>query len=98
MVVGLFSQRLEDRSDYTDLHAKQLLNDHVAGKTTVGVVSTVKLPKIEVPCFEGNILNWGIFWEQFGDMIHIKEQLSDAYKLAYLQHALKDGTDKYAIQ
>ena len=38
------------------VHVKPPLNNHAAGKTS-GVVSGVKLPKIEVPTFDGNILN-----------------------------------------
>ena len=30
----------------------------------------VKLPKIDVPTFDGNILNWQSFWEQFSVSIH----------------------------
>ena len=31
-------------------------------------------------------------------MIHVKEQPSDADKLANLQHAVKDNTTKYAMK
>ena len=30
----------------------------------------VKLPRIEVPTFDGNILHWRTFWEQFSVAIH----------------------------
>ena len=30
----------------------------------------VKLPKISVPSFDGSLLNWSIFWEQFETAIH----------------------------
>ena len=79
------------------LQIKRLLAEITIGKPTTGVVSGVKLPKIDVPTFDGNILNWGIFWEQFRATVHSRDRLSDADKLAYLQHALKDGTAKYAI-
>ena len=53
----------------------------------------VKLPNISVPSFDGSlrILNWSSFWEQFEIVIHLKEQLMDAEKLAYLKDSLKDG-------
>ena len=60
--------------------------------------SGVKLPKIDVPTFDGNILNWTSFWEQFEVSIHSKDQLSIAEKLAYLRHAVKDGTAKHMIE
>ena len=38
----------------------------------------IKLPKIEVPTFDGNILHWPTFWEQFEVSVHDKDSLSDA--------------------
>jgi hypothetical protein len=51
----------------------------------------VKLPKLDVPNFDGNIINWNNFWEQFGISVHGHHNLSNPQKLAYLKHALKDG-------
>ena len=48
------------------LQIKRLIAEVTVEKSTPGVVSGVKLPRIDVPTFDGNILNWGIFWEQFG--------------------------------
>ena len=58
----------------------------------------IKLPKIEVPTFDGNLLHWSTFWEQFEVSVHDKDSLSDAEKLVYLQHALKGGAAKQAIE
>ena len=58
----------------------------------------VQLPRIEVPTFDGNILNWQIFWEQFDSAIHNKSQLNDSDKLTYLRDALKDGPARYVIE
>lgn len=33
-------------------------------------VQGVKLPKLDVPKFDGNILNWRSFWEQFCVAVH----------------------------
>ena len=80
------------------LQIKRLFAELTVGKWTPGVVSGVKLPKLEVPTFDGNILNWGIFREQFRVTIHSRDHLSDADKLAYLQHALRDGTAKNVME
>ena len=80
------------------LQIKRLIAERTVEKSTPRVVSGVKLPKIDVPTFDGNILNWGMFWEQFRATIHSRDHLSDADKLAYLQHALRDGTAKTAIE
>ena len=61
------------------------------------LVSRVKLPEIDMPTFDGNILNWGIFWEQFRATIQCRDYLSDADKLAYSQNALRDSTTKHEI-
>ena len=34
--------------------------------------TAVKLPKISVPSFYGNLLNWNTFWEQFEDSHSLK--------------------------
>ena len=58
----------------------------------------VKLPKLDVPTFDGNILNWRSFWEQFRISVHDCSNLSDSEKLVYLQHSLKNGSAKSVIE
>ena len=58
----------------------------------------VKLPKLDVPMFDGNILNWKSFWEQFCVSVHNCTNLSDSEKLVYLQQALKGGSAKQVIE
>ena len=58
----------------------------------------VKLPKIDVPTFDGNLLHWTTFWEQFDVAVHSKSSLTDTEKLVYLQHALKGGSARQAIE
>ena len=58
----------------------------------------VKLPKLDVLTFDGNILNWKCFWEQFCISVHDHPSLSEAEKLVYLCRALKDGWAKHAIE
>ena len=35
-------------------------------------LSGVKLPKLNVPTFDGKVLNWNSFWEQFDMTIHTR--------------------------
>ena len=58
----------------------------------------IKLPKIDVPTFDGDMLNWRTFWEQYEVSIHSRTQLTDAEKLAYLRHSLKDGPARHVIE
>ena len=39
-------------------------------------LSGVKLPKISVPTFNGKVINWKSFWEQFDATIHCKAGLN----------------------
>ena len=80
---------------------KQLLHEQTSSPKLSGVchaTTGVKLPKISIPTFDGNIMNWSSFWEQFEVSIHKKENLEGVEKLAYLRHALKDGSAKLVIQ
>ena len=58
----------------------------------------IRLPKIEVSKFDGNIMNWKTFWEQYSVSIDLKPGLTDPEKLAYLCRALKDGEAKEGIE
>lgn len=58
----------------------------------------VRLPKIDVPTFDGNLINWRTFWEQFCVAIHDRSRLSDTEKLVYLRHSLKDGLAMKTIE
>ena len=53
--------------------------------------SGVKLPKLEVSTFHGNITNWAAFWERFSALIHSRKGVDDVEKLTYLRQAFKDG-------
>jgi hypothetical protein len=58
----------------------------------------VKLPKLDVPVFDGDLLNWRQFWEQFCISVHNRHDLADSEKLVYLQTALKSGSAKATIE
>ena len=59
---------------------------------------SLKLPKLDVPTFDGKVIHWRSFWEQFDISIHSRLKLSDTEKLVYLKSALKDGTAKGVIE
>ena len=58
----------------------------------------IKLAKLDVPIFKGDVMEWQTFWEQFSDLVHSKPQLFNPVKLAYLQQALKDGPARRTIE
>ena len=57
----------------------------------------VKLPKLDVPVFTGNIIDWAQFWEQYCIAVHDRSTLSDAEKFVYLQQAVKGGAARSSI-
>ena len=77
--------------------------ENIKSESTVSketVLSGVKLPKVSVPTFDGEVLNWRSFWEQFDATIHCKTELSNTEKLTYSTYkseAFKDGPAKFVI-
>ena len=67
-------------------------------KTTALDGKGVRLPKLDVPTFDGDVLHWAQFWEQFKISIHDRLHLSDSEKLVYLQQAVKNGSAKSVIE
>lgn len=79
---------------------RKSLNTFASTSATAPVTGSrgVKLPKIDVPTFNGSILNWRTFWEQFSVAVHTHSSISDAEKLVYLRHSVKDGSAKSVIE
>ncbi len=46
-----------------------------------------KLPRIDIALFNGDLLDWQTFWEQFDLTVHSRRDVPNAEKLAYLRHA-----------
>ena len=59
---------------------------------------SIRLPKIDVPSFDGNLLAWKTFWEQFTVAIHTRSDLSKAEKLVYLRQSVRGGTARAVIE
>ena len=79
------------------LHIKELLRSDPA-TTPTATNKGVKLPKLNVPTFDGDVLHWKQFWEQFKVSVHDHSDLSEAEKLVYLQQAIKDGSANSVIE
>ena len=58
----------------------------------------IRLPKINVPTFDGKILSWKSFWEQLDATIHSKAGLNDIEKLTYLQDPLENSSARFVNQ
>ena len=80
------------------LQIKKLLHQSTDASSLTSDGKGVKLPKLDVPTFDGNILNCRSFWEQFCVSVHDRPSLSDPEKLVHLQHSLKKCSTKKVIE
>ena len=49
----------------------------------------VKLPKLSLPHFNGNLMKWVPFWDSYESAVHNSESLSDVDKFNYLRSLLE---------
>lgn len=52
-------------------------------------VNRVKLPKLSLPHFSGNITKWDTFWDSYESAIHKNDDLTDIAKFNYLKSLLE---------
>ena len=62
---------------------------NAGGNTSSSVDIRVKLPKVELPEFDGDITQWKGFKEKFGSLVGDRTDLSNINKLVYLFGQLK---------
>ena len=48
----------------------------------------MQAPKLVIKEFDGNVLNWQTFWDQFESTIHSKINISNIDKFSYLKSFL----------
>ena len=53
-------------------------------------VNQVKLPKLSIPVFKGDPMEWGMFWEDFQATVYNNPHIDERQKLAYLREAIQD--------
>ena len=58
---------------------------------SVSQEAKVKLPKLELPKFDGDIINWRGFWDQFQVAIHENETIAEIDKFTYLKSFLSNS-------
>lgn len=78
---------------------KKRLRSSISSPATASETTVTKLPKLELPTFNGDILQWKNFWEQFCVSVHDRTKILKEEKLMYLylQNAIKDKTAKNLI-
>ena len=85
-----FSQTVNSVHNFTE-------NSHIQGYHPSFVNSYLsgnsanfhKLPKIDLPKFDGSVLEWQSFWDSFDSAIHSNSTLSEVQKFNYLKSLLE---------
>ena len=59
--------------------------------TSASVSSSIyhRLPKLDLPVFEGDVLEWQSFWDSYESAIRTNQTLSDFQRFTYLKSLLK---------
>lgn len=78
--IGELSSRVEKSLFDWALKIRKQLHDRAPTSTDLSVPNTngVKVPQLDVPTFDGNILGWKTFWEQFTFAVHGRTNLPDS--------------------
>lgn len=71
-------------------------DDPVRLPTPTTTTDRVKLPKISLPHFRGDLLRWTAFWDSFESAVHSNDRLSEIDKFNYLR-SLLEGTAYDAV-
>ena len=66
---------------------------HNQGQGPQNHLSSVKLPKLEIPTFSGDKMRWSEFWDSFKATVDDNTSLTDIEKLNYLN--LLKGKEQY---
>ena len=66
------------------------------GEPERSVISKVKLPKMVLKKFDGQLTNWATFWDMFVSSVHTNSELSDIDRFNYL-HSLLEGPAADAV-
>ena len=71
------------------MEQKRLELEKKSGVPITRHTPTIKLPKLELQKFNGNILNWQEFWDSFEASIHKNPNLQPVDKFNYLRAELE---------
>ena len=87
--------RLKAFEYFEKLSVTNPLEADVTNVTSTGT-DDIKLPKLSLPKFSGDVLQWQSFWDQFTAVVDSSD-IPDTSKISYL-HSLLEGEVKQSIQ
>ena len=92
---------ISEQSNYDVKVSKLLLGVQAAltplptqSATVSQPTKAVKLPVIQLPSFDGDVVQWLSFWEQFRTSVHERTELETVTKFNYLRSVLKGSAYK----
>ena len=92
--LGKLKTRWNDGNDSGPSSSLQTSQPNTTGATVPN--STVRLPKLELKHFNGNLVEWTTFWDSYSSSIHENQNLSQIDKFNYL-HSLLEKSAADAI-
>ena len=69
----------------------QQIPQNVSNSNVSSTSQNHRLPKLSLPKFSGDILDWQTFWESFETTVHLNHNLTDIQKFCYLQSLLESS-------
>ena len=81
-MINMYHEAIGDTS-----HVPRVADEHVHTQHIAG--ATIQLPKIQLPTFDGNAVEWVPFHDAFHSLVHQNPNLSNGQKLHYLRSCLK---------
>ena len=82
---------LKKTSPPTSLSLLDISNQGSTSRATQVQDVKIKLPKLEMPKFDGDIISWEGLWDQFLIAIHENDYLVDIDKFSYVKSFLSDS-------
>ena len=86
-IIGLIGS-IEETSNKNENSRVSLISNSSSNSNNNVDEVACKLPKSIVKEFDGNVLNWRTFFDQFESMIHSKANISNIDKFCYLTSLL----------
>ena len=82
-------RNLVNNENESQLHAQESLRtmSHMSASVSSSIYH--RLPKLDLPVFEGDVLEWQSFWDSYESAIHTNQSLSDVQRFTYLKSLLK---------
>uniref|UniRef100_A0A1X7V6K8 Uncharacterized protein n=1 Tax=Amphimedon queenslandica TaxID=400682 RepID=A0A1X7V6K8_AMPQE len=84
---------IEEADDYDQSVYEQLvrLDSHLAPSGSANVLhdNQVKLPKLNLPTFSGDVTTWTAFWDSYEAAMPKNTQLPDIERFSYLRYLIK---------